>query len=32
MKTLKHILIFNNDDEEIMFWENHDLTEYVDWE
>ena len=32
MKKLKDIPIFKNEDEEISFWENHDSTEYVDWE
>ncbi len=32
MKKLKDIPIFKNEDEEISFWENHDSTEYIDWE
>jgi len=32
MKTLKKIPEFRNEEEERLFWEKHDSTEFIDWE
>lgn len=31
MKRLKKIPKFSNEDEERLFWERHDSSEYIDW-
>ncbi len=31
MKKLKKIPNFKSEGEEIVFWDNHDSTEYIDW-
>ena len=31
MKNNKSIPLFKNEDEERLFWETHDSTEYLDW-